>query len=358
MQNDTPYYIALAQFPRFGPITFKKLHAYFPSMEAAFKASEEELVLAGISKKDAANFVHLRKDIQPEALFERAIRLGFRVITQADTEYSTLLKNIYDPPAILFIQGNLPSTEIAHLAVVGSRKSTVYGQEAVRMLIPPLAEAGIVTVSGLAFGIDESAHLETVRAGGITVAVMGGGLMRITGRERHTADKIIESGGAVISEFPLDMPAGKHTFPLRNRIVSGMSHGTLVVEAAEKSGSLITARAALEQGREVFAVPGPITAETSYGTNQLLKMGAHPATTAEDILDILNVHYAPRIVKKPTADTKEEALLLEHLSKTPVHIDELTRKTQLAAREIAGSLALMEMKGKVRQIGGMYYILV
>jgi len=358
MDKDLPYWLALNEFPRFGPISFTRLYSHFGSMEQAFKGSLSELIAAGISKKDAENFIHVRDEINPDFLIDLIKKQGFSVIRRIDPEYPELLKNIYDPPALLYVYGKLPTSDIAHLAVVGSRKASTYGLIASEMLSHDIAAAGVVIVSGLAYGIDESAHKAALNAKGTTIAVLASGLLKLTARQRYLADMIVKSGGAIISEFPPTRPALKHYFPIRNRIVSGLSHGTLIIEAAEKSGSLITANSALDQNREVFAVPGPINSKLSAGTNNLIKMGAYPATTASDILDILNVNQAPVQIKASNSNTKEETAILSCLSKAPIHIDEITRITQLESKVIAGALALMEMRGHVRQIGGMYYILV
>jgi len=226
------------------------------------------------------------------------------------------------------------------------------------MLATELAKAGVVVVSGLAYGIDEAAHIATLKTNGITIAVLGTGILNPgTERQQYLAEKIAQSGGAVISEFPVRMHGAKQNFPIRNRIISGIGHGSLIIEATKKSGSLITAQSALEQNREVFAVPGPITSDTSVGTNNLIKMGAHPVTCATDVLNVLNISEVQEIARsEPTPDSKEEALILELLSKNPIHIDELTRQTGLQSYSVASTLSLMEMKGQTKQIGGMYYV--
>ncbi|MCH8049317.1 DNA-protecting protein DprA [Patescibacteria group bacterium] len=359
MTPDLPYWIALNEYYKFGPRAMGRLYDFFDSMESAFNAGLSDLLKAGIPQNIAEGFVHLRSEIDPDALMSALERQNVDVWTINDETFPPLLKTIYDPPPVLFVRGKLPSAEYAHLAVVGSRAATDYGLQMTRSLISDIAEAGVVIVSGLAFGIDEAAHMATVKAGGVTVAVIASGIFKLTSRQHYLADRIIATGGAMVSEFPLKMQSLRHNFPFRNRVISGMSHGTLVMEATVKSGSLITARAALEQGRDVFALPGPIHYPTSAGTNNLLKMGAHVATCAADILDILKVeHVRKKALPPPKPDSKEEALILDYLSKTPIHIDELTRATQLEPTKVASTLSLMEMKGRARQIGGMYYILV
>ncbi|PIQ67248.1 DNA-protecting protein DprA [Candidatus Uhrbacteria bacterium CG_4_10_14_0_2_um_filter_41_7] len=357
--NDRKYWVALSNYTKFGPAMFERLLNYFDSMEEAFKASLAELRSAGIPEKTAEGFVHLRSEIDVEALWAQIERNNVTVLLITDDAYPPLLKTIYDPPPLLYIRGNLPAPEVPHLAVVGSRKATPYGIRVTRDLTEELAEAGVVIVSGLAYGIDEAAHSATMTGKGVTLAILGCGLGMLNSRGRHVAQKIVEGGGAVISEFPIKMGGLRHNFPIRNRIISGMSHGTLVIEAAIKSGSLITAKSALEQAREVFAIPGQIYSETSSGTNQLIKDGAHLVTCAEDILSALQVERieANALPPLPPAN-KEEASILELLSKNPIHIDELTRQTDLNASQVASTLGILEIKGRTRQIGGMYYILV
>jgi DNA processing protein len=356
MQEDLPYWLALNEFHKFGPQAFARLAAHFPNMKTAFYAPAQELVKAGIPTSIATSFTHLRENIIPESIIPILEKNNIKTIRIIDDAYPTLLREINDPPPVIYYTGTFPDPNAVHTSVVGSRKCTPYGKQVTEELTTDLAKAGLVITSGLAYGIDEIAHRSTVNAGGITLAVLAGGLHSPTTRGRHLANKIIESGGAVMSEFPLKTPSLKHFFPYRNRIISGLAKALLVIEAAESSGTLITARCALEQNRDVFAVPGPITSKTSAGTNNLIKLGATPTTSAEDVLNALNIKpdKKPKIYKP---DSKEEAVILTILSKSPIHIDEIIRQTQIDSARIAGSLSLMEMKGRTKHIGGMYYIL-
>ena len=357
--DDLAYWIALNEFGKFGPRSFKKLIDFFDSMKSAYTAEANQLTLAGIPKKTADAFVHFRESIRPEKLLEEVHNNNISVLTLQSKEYPTLLKTIHDPPPLLFIDGYLPPSDVACLGVVGSRKASPYGLRAAAQLSGELAAAGLVIASGLAFGIDEAAHRATIKAQGVTIAILGCGLLNIsTARQRYLAADIKEHGGAIVSEFALRTPGLKHHYPYRNRVISGISHGTLIVEATEKSGSLITAQSALEQNRDVFAVPGPIDSETSVGTNNLLKMGATPVTKSEDVLTALDIEGVRYITKpRPQPDSREEAAILERLSKNPIHIDEITRCTGLECTVVAQTLSLMEMKGRAHQIGGMYYVL-
>ena len=266
------------------------------------------------------------------------------------------------PPLVGGVRGGEIFDNTFTLAVVGTRMATTYGRQIVEQIVGPLARSGLTIVSGLALGVDALAHDVTVREGGTTIAVLGGGCDRASiypTSNRALAERIIEKGGAVISEYPPGTLAMPFHFPHRNRIISGMSRGTFVIEATEDSGSLITAKHALEQNREVFTVPGDITRDTSRGPNNLLKMGAHPVLCADDILDALNLQDLKATIeaRKIMPDDPTEEKILAHLGDEPVHIDELVEKTQMQAGETASCLTLMEMKGKVRHIGGMNYVL-
>ena len=248
------------------------------------------------------------------------------------------------------------------LAVVGSRKYSDYGKQACEMITSELAQNSLVIVSGLALGIDAIAHIACLQAKGKTIAILGCGIESSNiypVHNRMLSEKILQTGGCIISEHPIGVPPFKQHFPQRNRVISGLCLGTLVVEAAEKSGALITARFALEHNREVFAVPSNITNQNALGTNNLIKMGARATTSAQDILDTLNLKQATDYLKASeiTADSANEAKLLEHLTLEPIHIDELIRLTKLESSAINSTITLMEMKGKIKNIGAGKYAL-
>ncbi len=246
------------------------------------------------------------------------------------------------------------------IAIVGSRRATPYGLRMAREMTLPLARAGLVIVSGLAFGIDEAAHEAAMDAGGRTIAVLASGVDKTTPTEHiPLAERILNYNGAIISEFPDGTPAYKQNFPIRNRIIAGMCLATMVIEATDQSGSLITAAQARDSGREVFSMPGPIDSENSRGTNGLIKTGAHLLTCANDVLDLLEfVGLDVETPREPvTADTKEEALLLPLLSRKPKHMDDLIRESGLTAQASSTSMSLMEIKGKIRHVGGNHYII-
>lgn len=285
---------------------------------------------------------------------------NIRIINSQSKEYPFLLKQIYNPPP-LYIKGHFPDPQAhPYLAVIGARKYSIYGKQIVEQIVKELAARGITIVSGMALGIDALAHHAAIEAGGQTVAVLGTGIDDASiypTSNRGLAQKIIRNG-AIISEFPIGTPAFKGNFPQRNRLVSGLSLGTLVVEAGKKSGTLITAQHALEQNREVFAVPGNIFHYTSEGANELLKKGAIPVTSASDVLDNLGINTL-NIPERPielSANSEEEKIILQILSKNPVHINQVIQASQINASNINSVLLMMEMEGKIKNLGNMYYI--
>jgi len=271
------------------------------------------------------------------------------------------LKEIYDPPYIMYIRGEIKPEDEFSLAVVGTRRVSTYGEQVAVHLARDLAQAGLTIVSGLAQGVDTFAHLAALGEKSRTIAVVGSSLDNSSifpPTNRHLAEKI-SLNGAVLSEYPLGSFALKHHFPARNRIISGLALGTLIVEAPEKSGALLTARHALEQNRDIFAVPGSIYSLNSLGPNNLIKMGAKLVSSAQDILDELNLkNLATHIeTKRLVADTPEEALIMKMLSQEPVAVDKIVQGTRLSTALVNSTLSLMEMKGKIRNLGGMQYVL-
>lgn len=359
MSNDLIYWNALALFPKFGAKRFKKLYSYFPEMKGAFFASYHQLKEVGLEEEIILEFIEKRKKIEPEKEWEKLEKNEIKIITIKDENYPLHLKEIYCPPAILYFKGNLEKEEYS-IAVVGTRKPTSYGKQAALEIVRELAQNGLTIISGLAIGIDSLAHQATLEARGRTLAILGNGLDDIYPKSNQKlAEEIIQKGGALISEYPLGVPPLKQNFPYRNRIISGLSLGVLILEAPKDSGALITARYALEQNREIFALPGSIYSQASLGPNNLIKMGAKLIASSFDILDALNLVQISDFIenKKIIPDTKEEEILLEHLSSEPLHIDKLVQLTKLDITTLSSALVLMEMKGKVKNLGGMNYII-
>ena len=362
MQPDLIYWNAIAQINKIGPKRFKKLYNHFPNMETAFRASLSELIQSGLEEKIASEFILRRQEIDPETEWQKLEKEQIKIITVKDEKYPKLLKEIYTPPPILYYKGVLSNNDEFPIAVVGTRKFTPYGKQVTEQIVGELAQNGITIISGLALGIDAIAHQAALDANGRTIAILGSGIdfkSIYPTHNRYLFQKIIETDGLVATEYPINTLPLKQNFPARNRIVSGLSLGTLVVEAPEESGALITARHALDQNREVFAVPGSINSRNSMGPNNLIKMGAKTVTNASDILETLDLTQATDFIanQKIIPESKEEEIILNLLSHEPIHVDEITRKSNLSIQSVTSVLTIMEMKGKVKNLGGMNYIL-
>jgi DNA processing protein len=280
---------------------------------------------------------------------------SFKKISLTGKNYPVLLKQIYNPPAQLYYQGSLLAQEKNPLAVVGTRKMSAYGQATTKFLVKELVAQGITIISGLALGIDTLAHQTALKAKGKTIAVLGSGLNRVYPQEnKKLAQAIVANGGALVSEYPPETPPSRWTFPARNRIISGLSWGTLVIEAPEKSGALITARFSLDQDREVFAVPGSIYQPNSAGVHKLIKMGAHPVTSPEDILSAFDFKNGFQ-QKQIFTDFTEEKIILKHLQAQPISIEKIIAQTKLTPLKVLSLLTMMEINGKVKKSQGKYY---
>ena len=343
-----------------GPTRLAQIIKYFPDMKTAWDAPAGEFEKIFPDSKVARSVAEARNKVNPEKEFEKLEKENIIIITVDDKEYPKLLKEIHTPPPIIYIKGLLSENDIC-IGVVGTRRMTLYGKEVTIDISAGLAAAGVTIVSGLAKGIDSIAHKTALENNARTIAVLGSSLDKNSiypPQNKNLAEEICRNG-AIISEYPIGMPALPQNFPQRNRIISGLSLGVLIVEAKEKSGALITANNALEQNREVFAVPGPITSLNSIGPNNLIKTGAKAVTCANDILEELNLEKIAehKENKKIIPDSEEEAILLKLLSKEPTHIDRLVEKSNMNASKINSMLVMMEMKGFVRNLGGMNYII-
>jgi len=279
-----------------------------------------------------------------------------KVITIKDAEYPVNLKEIHDPPAVLYVKGELKKEDKLSVAIVGSRHSSNYGRDTAERLATELAQLGITVISGMARGIDTAAHNGALNSKGRTIAVLGSGLANIYPPENKALFYKIAESGAVISEFPMTMPPLAANFPRRNRIISGLSLGTVIVEAAWKSGALITARCAYEQGREVFSVPGEVGRITAFGTNQLIKDGAKLVETAEDILEELAVPIKECITKRSKvlpADLKQEELkILRVLENGPMYVDKIAEESLISISGTSSALTCLEIKGLIKRLPG------
>jgi len=361
MTPDLKYWIAMSRLPEMGALKFQKLISNFNNLEEAWRANLPELMSAGLSEKEANNIIINRSAIDPEAELEKLNKLGINVVTITDDDYSKNLKEIYNAPPIIFYRGDIACLQRHCLAVVGARKHTAYGEMAAKKIVTPLAKSNITIVSGLALGIDAISHEAALKAGGLTAAVLGSDLdWKNIGPKTNLklAEQILENKGCLISEYPLGTTANRQTFPQRNRIISGLSRGVLIVEAGESSGSLITAACATEQNRDVFAVPDSIFSPYSAGANNLIKRGAKPVTEADDILSDWLCQGELKLNKKEIIDNADETEknILDKLSFEPLHLDKLTELCQIRINVLSSKLMMMEIKGLVRSVDGGKYM--
>lgn len=354
-------HLLLSYFPKISYPRYKKLQARFLNLEEIWQAEIPELISAGWEQNIAADFVVWRETRPEEKILNDLTKTKVKTVCLDDPEYPTLLKEINDPPLVLFYRGELPNSKQIAVAVVGTRRCTNYGKQVCQEIVENLANMGILIVSGLALGIDGIAHEATLKMKGKTIAVLGSGVesSRIyPPSHRSLAERIIVGGGAVISEYPPGFTPTKYSFPMRNRIIAGLTLGSLIIEAPIKSGSLITARAALDYNRDVFAIPHPINSIMGTGNNNLLKLGAKCVTSADDIAEALNLSGLTQLAipLSPKADTANEDAIIKTLSREPKSIDNIIKESGLDSPTTMSTLTLMEMKGYVRNLGGMMYV--
>lgn len=362
--EDTKYWVALDRVSGLGPKKFDALERAFPTMEQAWSASPAELTEAGLDQASTQKVIERRDSINPDDEISRLDDSGVRAITRQSSLYPTRLAQIYDPPAVIYVRGALTEADSRSVAVIGTRKASAHGIEACKILAGELARNGITVISGLARGIDGIAHAAALDAGGRSIAVLGSGLDRIYPSEHLNLARRISESGALISEFPLDARPDAHNFPRRNRILSALSLGTLVIEAGFKSGAMLTVEHAVQQNKEVFAVPGSILSESNKGTNWLIQQGAKLVAGVDDVLDELNIVVKdgqlpmPMQTKEIVLDNDLEATVLGIIDAEPRHIDDVTRTTGFESSTVAATLSLLEIKGLVRQAGPMQYVRV
>jgi DNA processing protein len=345
------YLLALVNCPVFGLKSIERILSIFPNAKDAWEASESAFDNLGITRDRLNFFFDYRKRTTPERYLELLNKQRIAFVTRDDERYPEKLKTIFDPPFALFVKGEIPAGRF--VSIVGSRHATEYGLNTAYNFAKDLSAQGVTIVSGLADGIDSAAHEGTLTTGK-TIAILGSGLLHRRGNASEKLEHdILERGGAVMSEFPLFAPGLKHHFPMRNRIIAGLSEAIIVVEAALPSGSLISAKCAIDEGREVFAVPGPITSKYSEGTNNLLKEGAHPATSANDILGRLGI--TPRKRRAYAPETPLEGTILDLLRAGNLHIDELIISTKTDPQTLSQTLVTLELKAVIKNVGGMRF---
>jgi DNA processing protein len=358
LSDKTAYWIGFSKVLGIGPARLRKLLDYYGQIDMAWQANPGELAAIGLDKRAIANLVKTRQTLDLAAEYRAVEARSVKLLTWDDDDYPKHLRHIPDSPFLLYYRGELEAQDQWALAVVGTRSASVYGKEVTRKLAGDLAASGVTIVSGLALGIDAQAHQSALEVGGRTIAVLGSGVDVIyPQRHARLAEEIVEHG-ALISEFPLGSSPESGNFPRRNRIISGLSLGVLMVEGAEHSGARITIDYALEQGREIFAIPGNIFSRGSSGPNKFIQQGAKLVTCVGDILEELNLKMAieQTEAKAIIPDTPAEAAILGVLSAEPTHVDELGQRTGLGSAELSSTLTMMELKGQVRQVGGMNYI--
>ena len=349
-----PYLLGFSRIPSVTPSKIRRIRRYFGTLENAWKCySASQFIDAKINAEWVSLMMVAKESTDLKSEERRLAEAKVTIVGSTDAEYPPLLREIHNPPEWLYVWGSIPSQTM--VSVVGTRQMSEYAKRATIDIVRTLVGAGVAVVSGLAFGIDMQAHEATVDHRGKTVAVLGSGLNLVTPRQ-HTwlAEKIVRSGGAVITEFPFDTGPMPYHFPQRNRIISGCSVGTVVVGAGDKSGALITARFALEQGREVFAVPGSIYLGTSRGCHHLIEQGATIVKDTTTILDELRIRPGENLLVQPLL-TDDELTIAKCLSREPVHFDDIVYASGLESAVVGAVLTLLEAKGVVESHAGMRY---
>jgi DNA processing protein len=362
--NSTEACIALNMLPTVGPVRLRKLLQVFETPERVLQAKRSELrTVEGVGAEVADQISGWEATVDLPAELQRVKDFGATVLTQDSPLYPRSLREIHAPPIVLYVWGEIQERDRHAIAVIGSRKTTHYGSECAKKLSYQIAYAGLTVVSGLARGIDTAAHQGALAAKGRTIAVIGSGLSRLYPPENAVlAEKISNGSGAILSEFSMEVEPDRQTFPMRNRIISGWSHGILVVEAGLNSGALITASQAIEQGRSVYAVPGHINAPSAMGSNRLIQQGAKLVMSANDILDDLQV-LLPET--KPSAEaavrplpplTEEERRVYDAINSSETPIDQISAKCDLPSGTVSSTLLRLELKRLVKQLPGKYFV--
>ncbi|NCN25602.1 DNA-protecting protein DprA [Candidatus Falkowbacteria bacterium CG10_big_fil_rev_8_21_14_0_10_37_14] len=353
------YLTYLSACPYLGPASLSRLQVCFKDWNSAFNASFSELKDAKLQPATITKFLNWRPTFNAKSFEQFLVVEQIKTITIEDDNYPQSFKNIYQPPFVLFYKGSLKIFNTPLLSVVGSRRHSPYARQAINALVKPVAEAGITIVSGLAIGIDSLAHQAALDGHGFTIAIPGSGLAKkhlYPHSHERLAQQIIEQGGLLLSEFAPNVDGLPPNFPRRNRLIAGLSPVTLVIEAAKRSGSLITARLAMEHGREVWAVPGPITSPQSIGTNNLISQGATPILSVNDILEFYNLGV-PKTKNSNNLDTHQLAII-NALKQQPLATDELTSLLKIDIRVITQSLTLLQLQGLVGDYdGGLWGLL-
>lgn len=357
--SNQKYWLGLSLVQQMGSVRIHQLISQFGTARDAWQAPERDLKQSRLPPKALSSLLDLRRTLDLDAELAKVTSLDAHLITWADSQYPENLRHIVDAPPVLYVRGMLLPTDMLALSIVGTRRATRYGIDVANRMAYWLASQGVTIVSGMAAGVDSAAHRGAIQANGRTIAILGSGIDIVYPKEnRQLAQDIIENG-ALVSEFPLGTaPSGKN-FPRRNRIISGLSLGILIAEAPKNSGAIITAETALEQGRDVFAIPANIFNEMGVGGNRLIQEGAKLVMRASDVLDELNVTYSNHVTKQKTETIAPsgdiELQILNLLDTEPLHIDEIVRNTGLDTAQVASTLAILELKGLAQTVGAMQY---
>ncbi len=361
--DDRKYCVWLASIPGIGSRRFLSLMQYFKSAKNVFNCGYNEIVNSGVVSAEIANVIIKNRNIEKiDSYIKKVIENEIQIIIYSDEIYPKNLANIYDPPPVLYMKGSIkPEDELA-IGIVGSRKASEYGLKVAEKLSYQLTKEGVTVISGMAIGIDSAAHNGVIKAGGRTIAVFGCGLLNVYPKSGYALCRDIIKHGAVISEYPIGMEARPEFFPARNRIISGLSKGIVVVEAGLKSGTLITTDFALEQGRDVFAVPGSINSPNSKGTNNLIKNGAKLIDCVEDILNELNINNignnSNNIFNNNITDSslnELETKILNIIGSTGCSLDNIIQQTGFNTGDIISTVTMLEIRGYITQVNGIYY---
>jgi DNA processing protein len=360
MKDLTKYWVGFNLVKGIGPVRLERLLQYFGDIRSAWEARSYQLSAAGLNENLSRKLIQTRESTCLDQLLESILEAGIKVYYWDHPHYPDRLRTISQSPFVIYLKGDLIEDDIWGVAIVGTRRFSDYGRQITKEISRMLAGYGISVISGLARGIDGIAHQSSLEAGGRTIAVLGSGLDQIYPAEHKKLAERIINQGALISDYPLGTPPDGSNFPPRNRIISGLSKIIIVIEAGQKSGALITAGYAAEQGKEVFAVPGKITSPMSKGTNLLIQQGAHPLLSIQDVLDLLNMNLITeqRAVQKTLPSDPREALLFQAVGDEPQHVDDISSLVNLPIEEVTSTLALMELKGMVRKTFGMKYVAV
>jgi DNA processing protein len=355
------YWLGFNRVKGIGPAKLRAMLDYFGGdISAAWIASEGQLSEIGVDRRATSHLLQTRAELDLDDALAQVKAAGVKLLTWDSPDYPVYLRETSSPPPLIYVRGELRKDDEWAVAVVGTRRLTAYGRQVTREIVRGLVRSRVTVVSGLARGIDSVAHKQALESGGRTLAVLGCGTDVIYPAEnRGLAERIMAGQGALVSDYPLGTQPEAKNFPARNRIISGLALGVIVVEAGERSGALITAKFALEQDREVFAVPGNINSLASKGPNKLIQQGAKLVRHVDDVLEELNLTMVPEhsAMQMIMPETAEEAVLLSHLSHQPVHIDDLTRLAELPSGMVSSTLSMMELKGMVQQVGGMSFVL-